>query len=128
VGHHACGTCKIGRDGDPDAALDSRFRVRGVAGLRVVDASVFPRIPGVFIVTNVYMAAEKAADVLTEGHPVAPAALPADARAALRENPVLRSRSEYEARRAYPVELEAREAELVTQRRRAADYPQAGGS
>lgn len=127
-GHHACGTCKIGRDGDPNAVLDSRFRVRGVAGLRVVDASVFPRIPGVFIVTNIYMAAEKAADVLTEDHPVPVAALPPDAREALARDPVLRSRPEYEARRVYPVELEAREAELVTQRRRAAGYPQAGGS
>ena len=33
------------------AVLDSRFRVHGTRGLRVVDASVFPRIPGFFIVT-----------------------------------------------------------------------------
>ena len=65
-GHHACGTCRMGPDHDPEAVLDSRFRVRGVAGLRVVDASVFPRIPGYFIVANVYMASEKAADVLHE--------------------------------------------------------------
>lgn len=63
-GHHACGTCPIGRDGDPDAVLDSSFRVRGVPGLRVVDASVFPRIPGYFIVSAVYMASEKAAEVI----------------------------------------------------------------
>ena len=44
--------------------LDSQFRVRGVSGLRVVDASVFPRIPGYFIVTAVYMISEKAADVI----------------------------------------------------------------
>ena len=70
-GHHACGTCKIGADDDPDAVLDSRFRVRGIRGLRVVDTSVFPRIPGYFIVTSVYMIAEKAADVLTSEHPIA---------------------------------------------------------
>src|SRR5262249_46535913 len=75
-GHHACGTCRIGAKDDPDAVLDSRFRVRGVRGLRVVDASVFPRIPGFFIVANVYMVAEKAADVLTEDNPLPPAALP----------------------------------------------------
>jgi choline dehydrogenase len=63
-GHHACGTCAIGADGDPRAVLDSRFRVRGVQGLRVVDASVFPRIPGYFIVSAVYMISEKAADVI----------------------------------------------------------------
>ena len=39
---------------------------REVDGLRVVDASIFPRIPGYFIVTNIYMASEKAADVIAE--------------------------------------------------------------
>jgi choline dehydrogenase len=63
-GHHASGTAAIGPDGDRNAVLDSRFRVRGVTGLRVVDASVFPRIPGYFIVTAVYMISEKAADVI----------------------------------------------------------------
>jgi choline dehydrogenase len=59
-GHHASCSCAIGADGDPMAVLDSRFRVRGVSGLRVVDASVFPRIPGYFIVTAIYMISEKA--------------------------------------------------------------------
>jgi choline dehydrogenase-like flavoprotein len=44
--------------------LDSDFRVHGTAGLRILDASVFPRIPGFFIVSAVYMIAEKAADVI----------------------------------------------------------------
>jgi choline dehydrogenase len=65
-GHHASCTCKIGADDDPMAVLDSRFRVRGTSGLRVVDASVFPRIPGFFIVVPIYMVAEKATDVLLE--------------------------------------------------------------
>jgi choline dehydrogenase-like flavoprotein len=65
-GHHACGTCRMGPDGDENAVLDSRFRVRGVDGLRVVDASIFPKIPGYFIVTNIYIASEKAADVIIE--------------------------------------------------------------
>ena len=39
-------------------------RVYGIRGLRVVDASVLPKIPGFFIVTSVYMIAEKAADVM----------------------------------------------------------------
>jgi choline dehydrogenase len=63
-GHHASCTCPIGKDGDPMAVLDGDFRVRGTEGLRVVDASVFPRVPGIFIVTPVYMIAEKAADVI----------------------------------------------------------------
>lgn len=65
-GHHASCTCPIGADGDPKAVLDSRFRVRGVSNLRVVDASVFPRIPGFFIVVPIYMVSEKATDVILE--------------------------------------------------------------
>ena len=65
-GHHASCSCPIGADGDPMAVLDSRFRVRGIRNLRVVDGSVFPRIPGIFIVTNIYMISEKASDVITE--------------------------------------------------------------
>jgi choline dehydrogenase-like flavoprotein len=63
-GHHASCSCKIGADDDPDAVLDSNFRVRGVQGLRVVDASIFPKIPGFFIVSSIYIAAEKAAAVI----------------------------------------------------------------
>ena len=65
-GHHASCTCRIGADGDPLAVLDSRFRVRGTEGLRVVDASVFPKIPGYFIVSAIYMISEKAFDVIKE--------------------------------------------------------------
>jgi choline dehydrogenase len=64
-GHHACGTCAIG-SADRNGVVDSRFRVHGVHGLRVVDASVFPRIPGFFIASSVYLIAEKAAEVLLE--------------------------------------------------------------
>ena len=63
-GHHASSTCPIGADGDPMAVLDSSFRVRGVQGLRVVDASVYPRIPGTFTAVSTYMVGEKAADVI----------------------------------------------------------------
>ena len=44
--------------------LTSDFKVHGTEGLRVVDASVFPRVPGLFIVSAVYMIGEKAADVI----------------------------------------------------------------
>lgn len=65
-GHHASCTCKMGPATDPMAVVDSRFRVHGTQGLRVVDASVFPRIPGFFIVTSVYMIGEKASDAIIE--------------------------------------------------------------
>jgi choline dehydrogenase-like flavoprotein len=44
--------------------LTSDFKVHGTEGLRVADASVFPRIPGLFILSAVYMIGEKAADVI----------------------------------------------------------------
>jgi len=62
-GHHACGTCAIGPL-ERGGVLDGDFRVHGATNLRVVDASVFPRIPGFFIVSAVYLIAEKAADVI----------------------------------------------------------------
>jgi choline dehydrogenase len=63
-GHHACCTAPIGANNDPNAVLDSQFRVRGTSGLRVVDASVFPKIPGIFLQSPIYMMAEKAADAI----------------------------------------------------------------
>ena len=63
-GHHACGTNAMGQRSDRMAVVDSRFQVIGTRGLRVVDASVFPRIPGFFIVTPIFMIAEKASDVI----------------------------------------------------------------
>lgn len=63
-GHHASCTCPIGPDGDPMAVLDSNFNVRGVQGLRVVDASVYPRAPGTFTAASTFLVGEKAADVM----------------------------------------------------------------
>src|SRR6516162_8956621 len=62
-GHHASCTCAIGPR-EAGGVLSGDFRVHGTAGLRVVDASVFPRIPGFFIASAVYMVGEKAADVI----------------------------------------------------------------
>jgi choline dehydrogenase-like flavoprotein len=62
-GHHASCTCAIGPR-DQNGVLSSDFRVHGARGLRVVDASVFPRIPGFFIASAIYMVGEKAADVI----------------------------------------------------------------
>jgi choline dehydrogenase len=62
-GHHASCTCAIG-DAAQGGVLSSDFKVHGVEGLRVVDASVFPRIPGFFIASSIYMIGEKAADAI----------------------------------------------------------------
>jgi choline dehydrogenase len=65
--HHATSTCAIGGDSDKMAVLDSKFRVQGVKNLRVVDASVFPVVPGAFPVLPTYMISAKAAeDILAD--------------------------------------------------------------
>lgn len=68
-GHHASCSCRMGRADDPAAVVDSAFRVRGAKRLRVVDASVFPRIPGFFIAAPLYMISEKASDVILADAP-----------------------------------------------------------
>jgi choline dehydrogenase-like flavoprotein len=62
-GHHASCSCPIG-DREQGGVVDGDFRVHGTRGLRIVDASVFPKIPGFFIVSSVYTIGEKAADVI----------------------------------------------------------------
>lgn len=63
-GHHANGTARMGREGDPMAVVDSKFQVFGTSSLRVVDASTFPDNVGSFIVSAVMLQAEKAAQDL----------------------------------------------------------------
>ena len=58
-------------DEDPLAVLDARFRVRVTGGLRVADASVFPNMPGFFIVVPIYMMSEKATDAASAGERLA---------------------------------------------------------
>jgi choline dehydrogenase-like flavoprotein len=65
-GHHASSTCAIGHP-DDGGVVDSNFRVHRCKGLRVVDASVLPRIPWLFIVSAVYMIGEKAAEAILHG-------------------------------------------------------------
>ncbi|MEO7274320.1 MAG: GMC family oxidoreductase [Vicinamibacterales bacterium] len=71
-GHHASCTCAIGPEA-ADGVLTSDFKVHHTEGLRVVDASVFPRAPGLFIVAAIYMMAEKAAEVIAAAGRTAPA-------------------------------------------------------
>ncbi|MEQ9123277.1 MAG: GMC oxidoreductase, partial [Alphaproteobacteria bacterium] len=62
--YHVMGTCKMGTDQDPMAVVDDRLRLRGLDGLRVVDASVMPTMPSGNINAPVIMVAEKGAEML----------------------------------------------------------------
>lgn len=64
-GHHASCSCPMGVD-QQTSCVDSRFKVHGIENLRIVDGSVFPRVPGGFPVLATYMISEKAADVILE--------------------------------------------------------------
>mmetsp|Transcript_34024 Transcript_34024/g.58446 ORF Transcript_34024/g.58446 Transcript_34024/m.58446 type:complete len:221 (-) Transcript_34024:231-893(-) len=58
------GTCRMGVASDKDAVVDEELKVHGLSGLRVVDASVMPRIPGGQTGSSTFMVAEKAADMI----------------------------------------------------------------
>jgi 5-(hydroxymethyl)furfural/furfural oxidase len=61
---HASCSCRMGRDDDPMAVVDSQGRVKGVQGLRVLDASIFPVVPCANTNFPVLMAAEKVAETM----------------------------------------------------------------
>jgi 5-(hydroxymethyl)furfural/furfural oxidase len=61
---HPAGTCAMGRSEDPMAVVDRACRVYGVDGLRVVDASVMPRLPAANTNLPTIMIAERAADLI----------------------------------------------------------------
>jgi choline dehydrogenase-like flavoprotein len=64
--YHVSGTCRMGAVDDGLAVVDARLRVRGLEGLRIIDASVFPTIPSVNPVITVLMVGERGADLMRE--------------------------------------------------------------
>ena len=67
--YHPAGTCRMSDDGE-DAVVDSQLRVHGVENLRVVDASIFPVIPGGNTNAPTIMVAEKASDLIRGREPL----------------------------------------------------------
>lgn len=65
--YHPAGTCTIGAEGDECAVVDPALRVRGLASLRIADASVFPSMPTVNPMVMVLMIGERAADLIAAG-------------------------------------------------------------
>ena len=66
---HLMGTCRMAPDNDPTSVVDDQLRVRGIEGLRVVDASIMPTMPSANLNASVLMIAEKAADMIRADHP-----------------------------------------------------------
>jgi choline dehydrogenase len=64
--HHAASSCRMGPAGHKDYCVDSKFRVNGVDALRVVDASVFPRLPGAMINGPTFTVSRKAFETILE--------------------------------------------------------------
>jgi 5-(hydroxymethyl)furfural/furfural oxidase len=64
---HASGTCRMGASSDPLSVTDGTGKVRGVAGLRICDASLMPTIPRANTNTPTLMMAERIADLIRSG-------------------------------------------------------------
>jgi choline dehydrogenase len=69
---HPMGTCRMGPDNDPTSVVDDELRVRGMEGLRVVDASIMPMMLSANLNAGVMMLADKASDIIRGASPLQP--------------------------------------------------------
>ena len=67
---HPSGTCRMGPASDPLAVVDDQLRVRGLAGLRVIDASIMPRMISANLNASTMMIADKASDLIRGKSPL----------------------------------------------------------
>jgi len=68
TGYHLVGTCRMGKKSDPTAVVSSELRVHGLNGLRVIDASVMPKVPSSNTCASTLMIAEKGADMILQSN------------------------------------------------------------
>jgi choline dehydrogenase len=78
--YHVMGSARMGPSSDPSTVVDEELRVHGLAGLRVVDASIMPNMPSANTCASTMMIAEKAADMI-RGLPPLPREMPQTASA-----------------------------------------------
>ena len=70
TGYHLVGTCRMGPESDARAVVDDELRVRGVDGLRVIDASIMPMLPSANTFASTIAIAEKGADMVLGRRPL----------------------------------------------------------
>jgi len=66
TGYHLVGTCRMGAESDANTVISDELRVHGIDRLRVVDASVMPRVPSSNTCASTLMIAEKGADMILQ--------------------------------------------------------------